>query len=120
MILFVFAAFAIGVFLFVLFSIYWLSKGTRYRNGIQAWIGTFSLEIFILMFIHGQYVPLLKITIYNGIQYIVGFTFGIGQALNALAHGRRPDIMLLLLLPLLPALVGLRYDRLRRAHQISK
>jgi hypothetical protein len=65
-------------------------------------------------------VPLLKLTMHNGWQYVIDFSIGIGEMLSGLAHGRRPDIIWLLLLPLLPALVGLRNDRLRRARQISK
>jgi hypothetical protein len=121
---------ALGIVLFgcllgfcslIFLAVYKLSKWTRYRTAIRAGIIVLCVEISALMFVDDYDIPLVGVTLQNGWKYLLDFSIGLGEMLPELAHGRRPDIPLILLLPLLATLLGLRYDRQRqRVHQPSQ
>jgi hypothetical protein len=97
----------------VFLAVYKLSKWTRYQAAIRAGIIVLCLEISALLFVDEYKIPLIKVTLQNGWKYLIDFSIGLGEMIPELAHGRRPDIPLILLLPLIAALFGLRYDRQR-------
>jgi hypothetical protein len=94
----------------VFLAVYKLSKWTRYQAAIRAGIIVLCLEISALLFVDEYKIPLIKVTLQNGWKYLIDFSIGLGEMIPELAHGRRPDIPLILLLPLIAALFGLRYD----------
>lgn len=97
----------------VFLSVYKLSKWTRYRVAIRAGVIVLCIEICALMCVDECEVPLIRVTLQNGWKYLIDFSIGLGEMLPDLFHGRRPDIPLVLLLPLVAALIGLRYDKRR-------
>jgi hypothetical protein len=114
---------ALGILLFacllgfcslIFLPVYKLAKWTRYRVAIRAGIMMLCVEISALMVVDDYSVPLVNITLQNGWKYLIDFSIGLGEMLPELAHGQRADIPLLLLLPLLATLIGLRYDQQRQ------
>ncbi|RZK28522.1 MAG: hypothetical protein EOO61_21950 [Hymenobacter sp.] len=107
----------LGGFLLAQLAPYKLVKGTRYQVAIRSWLVVSSVEISWLLFMPEVQLPLLHLQFEVGWKYLVGSTVGLAELLPQLAAGHRPDVVLVLIPPLLGALIGLRYDRQRyRTH----
>ena len=108
-------AFFIGIFIFGLHGLRKLTKTWKYQAVIKTWIFGLLAEVVLLLNSDEHYVPLLGLSVRNGIYYILALTFDLNNTLVDLVHGQQLDIALLLLLPLLPSSLVFWYVKRRYA-----
>ncbi|SFQ82490.1 hypothetical protein SAMN04515668_4824 [Hymenobacter arizonensis] len=120
MIIILIIIFLLGAFTLVICLVYKWVQPLRYRAAIRTWLVVFYGEIFFLLLVppHTAHLPGLP-SLYKdgGVVYLMIFTTDGNNLIPGLLRGKRLEELLLLLLPLAPALVvfGLDYRRNRRA-----
>jgi hypothetical protein len=86
-----------------------------YPNAWRAGLYTATLEFWVLFCFSNNVVHVGPIYFRNGVQYIADWLWGsVPMRWADLLNGKRPDLLVLLLLPLLAAWLGLLVDRRRR------
>ena len=111
-----FSAFALSILTLVVAGVYYLTRRFYYRLAVRTRYLTLYIELFILLWLPAQNQPLLTGKI-EGYWFLVSFVLFTIPTLREVWRGKNPDMLLLLLLPLVPALIalGLDYRRNRRA-----
>lgn len=118
-----FSAVALGVLTLVVAVVYYLTKRLRYRLGVRTWWLALYAELFILVWVPPLKWPLLvNFSIYKieGFWYLLSLVLFTIPTLRDVWQGNNPDILLLLLLPLVPALVALSFDYRRNRRLASR
>jgi hypothetical protein len=92
---------------------YRLAGRSRYRWALRCGLCAGSAEFWVLECFDNQVLHLGRMYFDNGLQYIAQFASGQVRWFDVL-NGRRPDVLLLGLLPLLAAFVGFQVDLRRR------
>jgi hypothetical protein len=104
---------SLGVLTLEVAVVYFLTRRFRYRLAVRTWWLALYAELFFLLWVPPLKWPLL---VNFGIYRVEGFYYMISLGLLQLPvlrdvwNGEAPDIRLLLLLPLVPALVMLGFD----------
>ena len=111
-----FSAFALSILTLVVAGVYYLTRRFHYRLTVRTWYLTLYAELFALLWVPPHLVPLLSGKI-EGYWFLVSFVLFTIPTLREVWRGKNADMLLLLLLPLVPALVALGFDyrRNRRA-----
>lgn len=119
---FLFIAVALGILTLVVVVVYYLTRRFRYRLVVRTWWLALYAELFLLLWVPPLKWPLLvNFLIYKieGFWYLLALVLETNRTLSKVWHGEYPDIRLLLLLPLGPALVALGFDYRRNRRPVD-
>ncbi|MGI4969679.1 MAG: hypothetical protein ACRYGH_12055 [Janthinobacterium lividum] len=114
---------ALGVLTLEVAVVYYLTRRFRYRLAVLTWWLALYAELFSLLWVPPLKWPLLvNFSIYKGegFWYLLLLVLSPGQTLQQFQRGNFPELLLLLLLPLVPALVALGFDYRRNRRQQPK